>query len=108
MKKNTSKDIGKYRHLNLSEREEIAIWLENGLKQCEIAFMLGRAQSSISREIKRNRSSIGVRRYRASFAQFQTDKRKKLSHKRKRIPQKIKALYMQMAERRVFTGNNRL
>jgi len=88
MKKNTSKDNKKYRHLNLEEREEIAIGLENGMKQCEIAVMLGRAPSSISREIKRNRSTIGIGRYRVSWAQYQADERKKQSYKRKRFPQK--------------------
>ena len=88
MKKNTSKDNKKYRHLNLEEREEIAIGLENGMKQCEIAVLLGRAPSSISREITRNRSTIGIGRYRVSWAQCQADNRKKQSHKRKRIPQK--------------------
>jgi IS30 family transposase len=88
MEKNTSKDNKKYRHLNLEEREEIAIGLENGMKQCEIAVMLGRAPSSISREIKRNRSTIGIGRYRVSWAQCQANNRKMQSHKRKRIPQK--------------------
>jgi len=88
MKKNTSKGHKKYRHLTLEEREEIAIGLENGMKQCAIAVMLGRAPSSISREIKRNRSTIGVRRYRVSWAQCQANNRKKQSHKRKRIPEK--------------------
>ena len=88
MKKNTSNKIRKYSHLNLTEREEIAICLEMGLKQCEIALRLNRNSSTISREIKRNKSSIGVGKYRVSWAQFQSNERKKLSHKRKRIPQK--------------------
>ena len=88
MKKCTSKKVKKYTHLKLTEREEIAIGLESGMKQREIALMLGRAPSSISREIKRNRSSIGERRYRVSWAQYQADERKKQNHRRKRIPQK--------------------
>ena len=43
MKKNTSKTAKKYTHLSLGEREEIAIGLENAMKQCEIALILGRA-----------------------------------------------------------------
>jgi len=59
MEKNTSKSIRKYSHLTLIEREEIAIGLEMGLKQSQIAINLHRSPSTISREIKRNRSSIG-------------------------------------------------
>jgi len=88
MKKNTSKSTCKYSHLNLTEREEIAISLEMGLKQCEIALKLQRSPSTISREIKRNKSSIGAGKYRVSWAEFQTRERKRLSHRRKRIPQK--------------------
>jgi IS30 family transposase len=88
LKKNTSKIVKKYTHLDLSEREEIAIGLEMGLTQSEIALKLQRNSSTISREIKRNKSSIGKGKYRVSWAQFQTNERKKLSHKRKRIPQK--------------------
>jgi hypothetical protein len=36
--KNTSKIKRKYSHLILAEREEIAMSLEIGLKQCEIAL----------------------------------------------------------------------
>jgi IS30 family transposase len=88
MRKNTSKETRKYSHLKMEEREEIAIYLEKGLKQCEIALKLNRCPSTISREIKRNKSSIGAGKYRVSWAQFQTDERKKQSHKRKRLPQK--------------------
>ena len=88
MGKDTSKSARKYRHLDLTEREEIAIGLEIGLKQIEIAIKLQRSPSTISREIKRNKSSIGAGKYRVSWAEFQAKERKRLSHKRKRIPQK--------------------
>ena len=88
MEKNTSKGTKKYSHLNLAEREELAIGLEMGLTQREIALSLQRSPSTISREIKRNKSSIGMRKYIVSWAEFKTKERKKLSHKRKRIPQK--------------------
>jgi IS30 family transposase len=88
MKKSTPENTKKYSHLSLYERDEIAIGLEIGLKQCEIALKLQRNPSTILREIKRNKSSIGKGKYRVSWAQFQADQRKKLSHKRKRIPQK--------------------
>ena len=88
MRKDTSKSNRKYSQLTFAEREEIAICLEMGLKQREIALRLQRNPSTISREIKRNKSSIGTGRYRVGLAQFRTDERKKHSHKRKRIPQK--------------------
>jgi IS30 family transposase len=88
MKKNTSEDTKKYSHLSLEEREEIAIGLETGLKQCEIASRLQRSPSTVSREIKRNKSGIGKKPYRVSWAQYQADERKRLSHKKQRIPQK--------------------
>ena len=40
MKKNISKEVKKYSHLNFEEREEITIGLEKGLKQCEIAKII--------------------------------------------------------------------
>ena len=88
MKKNTPKSEKKYSHLSLEEREEIAIGLENGMKQCEIAKKLDRSPSAISREIRRNNPSIRTVCYRANRAQLKADERKKESHRRKRIPKK--------------------
>jgi len=88
MKKNTSKEVKKYSHLNLAEREEIAIGLEKGLKQCEIAELLKRNPSTISREIKRNTFILPYVKYRANAAQRRADFRNKLSHQRQRIPNK--------------------
>ena len=64
MKKDTSKETKKYSHLCLEEREEIAISLEKGLKQYEIAVLLNRNPGTISREIKRNISTIRNAGYR--------------------------------------------
>ena len=88
MKKNTSKDTKKYSHLSFEEREEIAIGLENGIKQYKIAELLNRNPSTISREIKRNISTIKNIGYRANRAQPKADKRKIQSHCRQRIPNK--------------------
>jgi len=88
MKNNTSKTNKKYSHLCLAEREEIAINLEKGLKQCEIARLLNRNPGTISRELKRNSPLINNVRYRANRAQLKSDDRKNQCHKRKRIPQK--------------------
>jgi IS30 family transposase len=88
MKQNNPESTKKYSHLSLEEREEIAIWLEKGMKQCEIASMLDRSPSTISREIKRNNPSVRVVRYRANRAQLKADERKTKSHARERIPGK--------------------
>jgi IS30 family transposase len=88
MKKNNSNTGKKYSHLTIEEREEIAIGLENDLKQYEIANLLGRCPSTISREIKRNNPSIRSVRYRANRAQTRADERKEKSHRKQRIPKK--------------------
>jgi IS30 family transposase len=88
MKKNNSGSTTKYSHLSLEEREELAIGLEMGMKQCEIAIMLNRSPSTISREIKRNNPPVRVVRYRANRAQLKADERKIKSHERQRIPNK--------------------
>jgi len=88
MEKDTSESVNKYSHLTLREREEIALGLEIGLKQREIASALKRSPSTISREIKRNKLYIRGAKYRAAWAQFQTNERKKNSHKKLRIPNK--------------------
>ncbi len=44
-----------YKHFTLSERKYLQELLDSGKKQAEIARLLGRSRSSISREINRNR-----------------------------------------------------
>jgi IS30 family transposase len=88
MKQNNPIKEKKYSHLNLEEREEIAIYLEKGFKQCQIALKLARNPSTISREIKRNSPEKNIVRYRANRAQLKADERKKQNHIRQRIPKK--------------------
>lgn len=54
-----------YKHLSLEERHYIEISMENEKTLKEIANDLGRSQSTISREIKRN---LGQRGYRHNQA----------------------------------------
>jgi transposase, IS30 family len=60
------------RYLSLAEREQIDLGLADGLSQAEIARRLGRARSTISRELRRHshppRRVDGPRHYRASTA----------------------------------------
>ena len=60
------------RYLSVAEREEIAVGLAAGLPVRQIAVGLGRAPSTVSREIRRN----GMRgRYRALAAQVRAEER---------------------------------
>ncbi|HET7666399.1 MAG TPA: IS30 family transposase [Mycobacterium sp.] len=63
------------RYLSFGERETIALELAAGTSQAQIARMLSRHRSTISREVRRN---MGVRRprcYRPSVAQDKADRR---------------------------------
>src|SRR5690242_211067 len=64
------------RYLSFAEREEIAVLLARGCGVREIARWLGRAPSTISRELQRN-AAIGRGRveYRASTAQRHAERR---------------------------------
>jgi IS30 family transposase len=63
------------RYLSLAEREEIALLLVQGHGVCEIARRLGRAASTISREIRRNAATrSGSFDYRATTAQWHAER----------------------------------
>ncbi|HET6917449.1 MAG TPA: IS30 family transposase [Acidimicrobiales bacterium] len=64
------------RYLSFTEREEIAVLLARGCGVREIARQLGRAPSTISRELQRNAAvRTGRPEYRASTAQMHADRR---------------------------------
>jgi transposase, IS30 family len=64
------------RYLSFTEREEIAVLLARGCGVREIARHLGRAPSTISRELQRNAAvRSGRPEYRASTAQTHADRR---------------------------------
>ena len=64
------------RFLTMPEREEIAIGHGSGLGVREIARSIGRAPSTVSRELRRNPTSgHGAPSYRATLAQFKADER---------------------------------
>jgi IS30 family transposase len=65
--------------LSYAEREEIAILLAAGHGPREIARRLGRAASTISREVKNNSSTYG---YRARVAQLTTETRARVAGQR--------------------------
>ena len=58
------------RYLSFAEREEIALLRMQGHGVCEVARRLGRAASTISRELRRNAATRGGNLdYRATTAQ---------------------------------------
>lgn len=66
------------RYLSFAEREEIAILHAQEMGVREIARRLGRDQSTISRELRRNAATRGGKiEYRATTAQWHADQRAK-------------------------------
>ena len=66
------------RYLSFAEREEIALLLAQNLGVREIARRIGRAPSTISRELRRNAATrSGGFEYRASTAQWHADRKAK-------------------------------
>ena len=64
------------RYLSSGEREDIALWRAQGAGVREIARRLGRAPSTISRELRRNASTRTYRlEYKASIAQWHAERR---------------------------------
>jgi IS30 family transposase len=64
------------RYLSFAEREEIALSRVRGYGVREIARLLGRSPSTVSRELRRNAATRGgVLEYRASTAQWHADRR---------------------------------
>src|SRR5215217_7119160 len=62
------------RYLVFAEREEIALCRAQGQGIREIARRLGRAASTISRELRRNAATRGGLAYRASTAQWHAER----------------------------------
>ena len=63
------------RYLTFAEREEIALWRAQGLGVREVARRLGRAPSTISRELRRNAATRGGDLdYRATTAQWHAER----------------------------------
>jgi IS30 family transposase len=63
------------RHLSFAEREEIALWRAQGLGVRAVARRLGRAASTVSRELRRNAATRGGNLdYLASIAQWHAER----------------------------------
>ena len=82
----------KYNHLRSEERDLIAVRNAEGKTQEEIASELGRSISTVSRELRRNKSSKG---YLALEADKQARERKSKAHQKTRIPDEFTRQYIE-------------
>jgi transposase, IS30 family len=83
----------KFNHLTSEERDLIAVRNAEGKGQEEIAREIERSISTISRELKRNKSSKGL--YLATEADKQAKERKSKVHQRRRIPDEFTRKYIE-------------
>ena len=75
-----------YKHLTQGERYQIAVLLKAGKRQNEIAVLMNRHQSSISRECTRNRGQrAGGTLHRALRYQVSIDLRPDIANRRERF-----------------------
>lgn len=65
-------------HLSVMEREEISRGVASGVSMRQVALRLGRAPSTVSREVARNGGSGGYRAHRADRAAWQRARRPKV------------------------------
>jgi len=77
------------KHLTLKERYQIAAFSEAGLNKSKIAKKLNKHKSTISRELKRNKSPS---RYDPEKAERNAMQRKKNAHKNKRFNEEMKKI----------------
>src|SRR5512137_716669 len=74
-----------YRQLSQAERDRLSVFKAEKRSIREIAGLLGRNPSTISRELKRNAPPIRVGRYLPHKAQRRADVRKARAHRRIRL-----------------------
>lgn len=71
----------KYKHISISERDDIGFYLAQGMSQSDIAKKIEKDKATISREIRRNTSSVYNIRYRPHIAHSKSIQRKSKAHK---------------------------
>jgi len=84
-----------YRHLSAEERDILAVLKSNGHSIRQIAKVLSRSPSTISRELKRNSPPVYKGYYLAHKAQQRADKRKHQSHRRQRLKNDLIRAYVE-------------
>lgn len=84
-----------YKHLNADERDILTVLKNKGHSSREIAKVLNRSPSTISRELKRNAPAIYKGYYLPHKAQQRAEKRKRESHKRQRLKNETIRIYVE-------------
>ena len=74
-----------YKHLNSDERDQLAVLRSKGISLREIAKILERSPSTLSREVKRNAPPVHTGYYLSHKAQERADRRNRESHQRQRL-----------------------
>ncbi len=74
-----------YKHLNVEERDILAVLKSQGHSLREIATTLNRSPSTLCRELKRNAPPVYAGYYLPHKAQERADKRNHESHRRRRL-----------------------
>lgn len=74
----------KYTQISADERDKIAVLKANGFNLSDIAQLLGRNRSTISRELKRN-SSAKYDCYKPHQAQYRSQERKRIANTHRRL-----------------------
>jgi IS30 family transposase len=74
-----------YKHLSIEERDILAVLKSQGHSIRQIAAVLNRSPSTVSRELTRNAPPVYTGYYLSHKAQGRADKRKNESHRRQRL-----------------------
>jgi transposase, IS30 family len=77
--------MNKYKRLSMNEREGISLGLAQGKSCRDIAAMLVRSPSTISREIRRNNYTYGSYQYRAMVAHPKARRRARLPRRKRKL-----------------------
>jgi len=91
--------MNRYHHLTTKERESLLFYLSSGKNQAEIARILGKSPSTISRELRRNKQGDSI--YSPSEADKKYRERRKRCRPKKRL-EKDKKLFEQVHTLLVF------
>jgi IS30 family transposase len=79
-----------YKQLTFEQRYTIELMLKQSICKARIALTIGRSESTLYREMKRNRTIRGL--YRAEYAQMLADERKKEGHYKTIFSEKMKSI----------------
>ncbi|MDP2971863.1 MAG: IS30 family transposase [Deltaproteobacteria bacterium] len=90
-----------YKHLDANERDILAVLKSKGKSLREIATILKRSPSTLSRELRRNAPPVYAGYYLSHKAQERADKRNRESHRRQRLKTDVIQRYV---EKRIRLG----